>query len=102
MEIGRRPIRIVEQHAQNRESHIAHRNSQIHLKRSDIVFVIVFAGLFIPFFLSRRPYDFFVWFSTERAFTARLVKFAILATMGEMLGSRIRTGLFLPAGFALF
>ncbi len=101
MEIGRRPIRIVEQHVQNPESHIAHRNSQIHMKRSDIVFVIVFAGLFIPFFLSRRLYDFFVWFSTDWAFTASFIKFAILATMGEMLGSRIRTGIYLRAGFAL-
>lgn len=101
MEIGRRPIRIVEQHVQNPESHIAHRNSQIHMKRSDIVFVIVFAGLFIPFFLSRRLYDFFVWFSTDWAFTASFIKFAILATMGEMLGSRIRTGIYLPVGFAL-
>ena len=71
------------------------------MKRSDIVFVIVFAGLFIPFFLSRRLYDFFVWFSTDWAFTASFIKFAILATMGEMLGSRIRTGIYLPEGFSL-
>lgn len=71
------------------------------MKRSDIVFVIVFAGLFIPFFLSHRLYDLFVWFSTDWAFTASFVKFAILATMGEMLGSRIRTGIYLPKGFAL-
>ncbi|MDZ7633328.1 MAG: hypothetical protein U5L72_02355 [Bacteroidales bacterium] len=35
------------------------------------------------------------------AFTASFIKFAILATMGEMLGSRIRNGLYLPGGFAL-
>ena len=71
------------------------------MKRSDIVFVIVFAGLFIPFFVSDKLYDFFVWFSTDWAFTASFIKFAILATMGEMLGSRIRTGIYLPEGFAL-
>ncbi len=71
------------------------------MKRSDIIFIIVFTGLFIPFFLSSGLYEFFVWFSTDLAFTASFIKFAILATMGEMLGSRIRTGIYLPQGFAL-
>lgn len=71
------------------------------MKRTDILFIIVFVGLFIPFFLSRQLYEFFVWFSTDWAFTASFIKFAVLATMGEMLGSRIRTGIYLPAGFAL-
>ncbi len=72
------------------------------MKRTDIVFIIVFIGLFVPFFLSEKLYEFFVWFSTAWAFTASFIKFAILATMGEMLGSRIRSGIYLPAGFAIF
>ena len=71
------------------------------MKRSDIIFIVVFIGLFVPFFLSDRLYEFFVWFSTDWAFTASFIKFAILATMGEMLGSRIRSGIYLPEGFAL-
>lgn len=71
------------------------------MRRSDIIFILVFNGLFIPFFLSDKLYEFFLRFSTERAFTASFIKFAILATMGEMLGSRIRTGIYLPEGFAL-
>src|SRR5665647_1125721 len=71
------------------------------MKRSDIIFLLVFVGLFMPFFLSHRLYEFFVWFSTEWAFTASFIKFAVLATLGEMLGSRIRTGIYLPAGFGL-
>jgi len=71
------------------------------MKRSDIIFILVFAGLFLPFFLSHRLFEFFVWFSTEWAFTASFIKFALLATLGEMLGSRIRTGIYLPAGFGL-
>lgn len=71
------------------------------MKRTDLIFIIVFIGLFVPFFLSDKLYDFFIWFSTDWAFTASFMKFAILATMGEMLGSRIRTGIYLPEGFAL-
>jgi hypothetical protein len=71
------------------------------MKRSDILFIAVFVGLFVPFILSQKLYEFFLWFSTEWAFTASFIKFAILATMGEMLGSRIRSGLYLPEGFAL-
>lgn len=71
------------------------------MKRSDIIFLFIFVGLFVPFFLSEKLYDFFVWFSTDWAFTASFIKFAILATMGEMLGSRLRTGIYLPEGFAL-
>ena len=71
------------------------------MKRSDIIFIIVFIGLFVPFFVSEKLYEFFVRFSTDWAFTASFMKFAILATMGEMLGSRLRKGVYLPEGFAL-
>lgn len=71
------------------------------MKRSDILFIAVFVGLFLPFILSQKLYEFFLWFSTEWAFTASFIKFAILATMGEMIGSRIRGGIYLPKGFAL-
>ena len=63
--------------------------------------MLVFVAIFAPFFISDRLFDFFVRFSTEWAFTASFIKFALLATMGEMLGSRIRTGVYLPAGFGL-
>ncbi len=71
------------------------------MKKSDLIFAAAFAAIFIPFFVSGRLYDFFLWFSTEWAFTASFIKFALLATMGEMLGSRIRSGLYLPSGFGL-
>lgn len=71
------------------------------MKRSDILFIIVFVGLFVPFFLSHRLFEFFLWFSRDWAFTASFIKFALLATMGEMLGSRIKTGIYLPAGLGL-
>ncbi len=71
------------------------------MKKADLIFTLAFVAIFVPFFVSDRLFEFFVRFSTEWAFTASFIKFALLATMGEMLGSRIRTGIYLPAGFGL-
>lgn len=71
------------------------------MKRSDLLFAAVLAAIFLPFIFSVRMFELFVSFSKEWAFTASFIKFAILATMGEMLGSRIKKGLYLPGGFAL-
>ncbi|MCU0377085.1 MAG: hypothetical protein MUC78_02395 [Bacteroidales bacterium] len=71
------------------------------MKKRDLIFIAGFTAVFVPFFISEKLYDFFLWFSGEWAFTASFIKFAILATMGEMLGSRIRAGIYLPEGFAL-
>jgi hypothetical protein len=71
------------------------------MKKSDLIFSLFFVALFVPFFISPRLYEFFLRFTTEWAFTASFIKFALLATMGEMLGSRISTGIYLPAGFGL-
>jgi hypothetical protein len=71
------------------------------MKKGDLIFILAFVAIFVPFLVSDRLFDFFVRFSTEWAFTASFIKFALLATMGEMLGSRIRTGIYLPSGFGL-
>ncbi len=71
------------------------------MKRSDIIFGLGFIAVFLPFFLSEKLYDFFKYFSTEWAFTASFIKFSVLATLGEMLGLRIRTGKYASQGFGL-
>jgi len=71
------------------------------MKKTDILFIAAFAAIFVPFFLSESLYAFFRNFTTEWAFTASFIKFALLATMGEMLGHRIRTGSYTSPGFGL-
>ncbi len=71
------------------------------MKKADLVFIAGFAAIFIPFFISEGLYAFFRSFTTEWAFTASFIKFALLATMGEMLGHRIRTGRYSSPGFGL-
>jgi len=71
------------------------------VKRKDLIFSLIYIGIFLPILLSTTAYDHFAAFSREWAFTASFLKFAILATMGEMLGMRIRTGRYYNAGFGL-
>lgn len=71
------------------------------MKRNDLLFILVFVAIFLPFFISDSLYEFFRKFSTEWAFTASFIKFAILATLGEMLGLRIRTGSYFAKGFGI-
>jgi hypothetical protein len=71
------------------------------MKKADLMFGAVFIAIFLPFFVSDRLYDFFLWFSREWAYLASFIKFALLATMGEMLGSRIRSGKYIAPGFGL-
>lgn len=71
------------------------------MKKSDFIFGALFTAVFLPVLLSQQAYDSFAGFSRDWAFTASFLKFAILATMGEMLGMRIRTGKYYVPGFGL-
>jgi len=68
---------------------------------SDILFVSALALLFVPFVASECLYSWFKFASANHAFLMGFAKFAILATMGEMLGLRIRKGVYNEAGFGL-
>lgn len=71
------------------------------MRKSDPVFVGFLLLLFLPFFLSERLYAFYSDFNTSHGFLMAFMKFALLATSGEMLGSRIRSGQYLPPHFGL-
>jgi hypothetical protein len=71
------------------------------VKRKDLFFIIIYVGIFLPIIISLKAYDYYAAFSSEWSFTASFLKFAILATMGEMLGMRIRSGKFLTGDFGL-
>ena len=64
--------------------------------------MLALALLFAPFAVSECLYIWFKDASANYAFLMGFAKFAILATMGEMLGLRIRKGVYNEAGFGLF
>jgi hypothetical protein len=71
------------------------------MKRSDIVVLIVAILLFLPFFLFPSVLECYQLMNKEFPYLASFIKFAILATFGESLGQRIRTGRYWQQGFGL-
>jgi len=67
----------------------------------DTLFVMALAGLFVPFAVCETLYGFFKFASDNYALPMGFAKFAILATMGEMLGLRIRKGVYNEQGFGI-
>ncbi len=66
-------------------------------------FIVLFAIVlfFLPFFLFPAVYETHLTLTKEHPFIMAGLKFAVLATFGEMLGLRIRTGTYIKKGFGL-
>jgi hypothetical protein len=71
------------------------------MKLKDIVFFSLLILLFVPFFVFKDVYNFYDVFNTEHPIYTSFIKFAILATTGECIGLRIKTGNFHKKGFGL-
>lgn len=71
------------------------------MKKSDIFFVLFLLLLFLPFILFEGVYRFYDSFYGNYPFISSFIKFAILATSGELVGLRIRTGKYFRKGFGI-
>ena len=71
------------------------------MKKNDLLFVAFMAALFLPFFVSADAYAFYNQANAEHGMLLSFLKFALLATAGEMLGLRIRTGNYNQPGFGI-
>lgn len=60
--------------------------------KSDLLFILVAACIFLPFVFSEAAFGWYITTNTAHPMIMAFVKFAILATLGEMLGLRIKTG----------
>ncbi len=72
------------------------------MKKNDLIFALFLLLLFLPFFFSSELYTGYKNFNAEHAFIMAFLKFGILATLGEMLGLRIKTGRYSAPGFGVF
>ncbi|HSA04522.1 MAG TPA: hypothetical protein P5145_02915 [Tenuifilaceae bacterium] len=71
------------------------------MKRNDIIVIAVTALVLLPFFVSETVYNFYVDYNANHGMIMSFIKFAILATFGEAIGLRIRTGNYNQKGFGL-
>jgi len=70
------------------------------LKKDFLFFLLLFL-LFLPFFIFPKVYHFYIEFNGEHGLIMAFVKFAILATLGEIIGLRIRKGVYNEKGFGI-
>ncbi|MDY6801872.1 MAG: Mpv17/PMP22 family protein [Bacteroidota bacterium] len=71
------------------------------MKKQDIIFIICILVFFIPFFLSEQVFQLYNSFNKEHGMVMSFFKFAVLATLGESIGLRIRNGVYNKKGFGL-
>ena len=71
------------------------------IKKQDIIFVTAIVLLFLPFLASEKVYAFYDVFNHDHGFFTAFLKFAILATAGELIGLRIKTGFYYKSGFGI-
>jgi hypothetical protein len=72
------------------------------MKLKDLFFILFLVLLFLPFFVFEPLYSAYLKFNSDHGFIASFIKFAILATSGELLGLRIRTSEYFGKGFGIF
>ncbi|MCU4156153.1 hypothetical protein J1N10_09190 [Carboxylicivirga sp. A043] len=67
----------------------------------DILFVLAIVVFFIPFFLCDTVFGWYTNFNLQHPMVMSFLKFAILATLGEVIGLRIKTGQYTANGFGI-
>ncbi len=67
----------------------------------DILFWSLLVVFFAPFFLSDAVFDWYKSFNHNHPMVMSFLKFAVLATLGEVIGLRIKTGSYRGTGFGV-
>jgi len=71
------------------------------MKSKDLLMIALLVVIFLPFFLSAELFQFYLKFNKEHGLFMAMLKFGILATIGEMIGMRIKTGEYYAKGFGI-
>lgn len=66
----------------------------------DFIFIIMVFLLFVPF-TNSKIYDLYIELNHSHGILASFIKFSILATLGEIIGLRIKTGSYYMDGFGV-
>ncbi len=71
------------------------------MKRSDLILLLGIAVVLAPFFVFPEVYKFYTSFNHDHFLITSFIKFSVLATLGEMIGLRIKTGRYHMKGFGV-
>lgn len=71
------------------------------MKKQDILFSIIIIVCFSPFFISESVYSYYLSVNSIHPYIMAFFKFAILATLGEVIGLRIKNGVYNECGFGI-
>ena len=71
------------------------------MKKKDVLFAVFVAIVFMPFFVSDAVLNFYKSFNASNGMIMSFIKFAFLATLGEVIGLRIKTGNYNEKGFGI-
>ena len=71
------------------------------MKKSDIIFVIIVILLLLPFLLSDVVYEGYKSINSAHPYLMAFLKFMILSSIGEMLGLRIKQGIYYYNGYGI-
>ncbi|MDF1570533.1 MAG: Mpv17/PMP22 family protein [Bacteroidales bacterium] len=71
------------------------------LSRKDLYFGLGLFVFFLPFFLFHDVYEAYYRLNEAHGLLMSFIKFALLATLGEVIGLRIKTGRYHQSGFGL-
>ena len=71
------------------------------MKKQDLVLIVCVLALFLPFCFSETLFQVFKTSTNSPPFLMSFLKFGILATLGEIIGLRIRTGSYFQQGFGV-
>jgi len=71
------------------------------MKKKDLIFSLCVIIFFLPFFLSDEVFLAYKNFNSAHSYIMSAIKFAVLATLGEIIGLRIKTGKYNTPGFGI-
>ncbi|MBI9068788.1 MAG: hypothetical protein JEZ09_15945 [Salinivirgaceae bacterium] len=71
------------------------------MKKNDFLFIAVTLLIILPLVLWDKTFNAYLDFNRDHGMITSFIKFGILATLGEVLGLRVRTGKFYQKGFGL-
>ena len=71
------------------------------MKKQDLIFILCVVIFFLPFFVSDEVFNFYVGYNKAHGMVTSFIKFAILATLGEVIGLRLKSGVYYQKGFGI-